>query len=136
MDKTKAHLMYIRSAEAEARDMDKIIKCLYAHAAYPARQDGQSTREPDARVGGGASLIADYKDKAALQWQEVKRLKADAEVMLSRMADRRHASLLRRRYLVGQGWDEIATEMAYSISYVMQMHHDALEALSKLSSKK
>ena len=84
--------------------------------------------------------VADLSNYAA-KWDELERelevermaeaqLYTDILKRVKAVPDEIEREILTRRYLLGQGWEQIATEMGYSYRHITKLHGFALKKLA------
>ena len=64
--------------------------------------------------------LREEKENAVRQYEQV-------QSQIEKMGDETEKELLKRRYLLREGWEEIAVQMCYNYRYVLKIHGRALQ---------
>lgn len=70
-------------------------------------------------------------DKVNKMWDSYIEKKAQASSLIQKEPDEYRRCVLYRYYILGQSWEQIASEMNFSVRWVMQLHGWALLDLEK-----
>ena len=73
--------------------------------------------------------ITDLEDEINADIQELISLKADIMHTIKRVSNRQQRTILEKRYLCFETWEQISVDMSYSIQHTFRLHDKALEAI-------
>lgn len=130
----KEYLWRVRDAERDLRstEMD------YQRARNDVRNLRAIEYDKD-RVG--SSCIGDlsdaivalekYASRVSTKWQKMIALCEEATALIGQVDDWRYREVLKRRYLQGQTWEQIAVSMGYSERQVLRIHGRALRSFGE-----
>lgn len=120
--------------------LDAIINCKQAQIDE-LRTRAESVTvplKPDKIQSGSTGSQEDILVRIVdLEWEvsaEIDKLideKDRAIKLICTLDDARHITLLRRHYVDGATWEQIAVDMVYSWRHVHRLHSDALQALER-----
>ena len=71
--------------------------------------------------------ITDLEDEINADIQELISLKADIMHTIKRVGNRQERTILEKRYLCFETWEQISVDMSYSIQHTFRLHDKALE---------
>lgn len=91
----------------------------------------QSSGTSDA-TGDMVMKITDLKEEIYNKMDAAMTILADTEETINKVTDADMRSVLTRRYVRRQKWEEIATEMYYSLRKVYNIHEAALVAVAEI----
>lgn len=72
---------------------------------------------------------ADYEDRLWKENERLVELMLDIERAIDKISDIKEKEVLRRRYIDGKSWIELADELCYSVQHIQRIHKKALERL-------
>lgn len=70
--------------------------------------------------------IVDLEDEINSDINELISLKADITHMIKRVSNRQERTILEKRYLCFDTWEQISVDMGYSIQHTFRLHDKAL----------
>ena len=73
--------------------------------------------------------ITDLEDEINADIQELIFLKADIMHTIKRVSNRQERTILEKRYLCFETWEQISVDMSYSIQHTFRLHDKALAAI-------
>ena len=85
-----------------------------------------SGQSGDGKIPAAVERIAEQEEKIDARFRELMTLFDEIEGKIAGIEDSRQREILRRRYLGGQKWEEIAREMHYGYQWVCKLHGRAL----------
>ena len=125
----KAFLRQIRTLEREIDELEQVKAGLKASLVSVGGMGGSSSGSPDPdRFGRVFGRIEAVEARIDARIDEKNRVIDRAVELIERVHDSTQRSVLRRRYLLGQKWDEIAREFHYDERTVFRIHGAALKA--------
>lgn len=127
----KEYLMQIYKMDRRIRILQGKVEKLRAGLEYhsPSLESGGGGGSPD-KMPDTLSKIMEYEQHAAqLQAAYVDKY-LEIEKIIRSVKDDRLREVLERRYLLYQKWDQIASEMNYTLRRTYQLHGDALQKIS------
>ena len=86
---------------------------------------------PGDHVGQAAAEIVYLEDMLAEETKLYSGLYREITAAIDNVGDARYREILRRRYVRGEKWEQIAVGMNYSCRRVAQLHRLALRAVEK-----
>ena len=120
------------------RRLDAIIECKQAQIdELRARAENVTVPlKPDKVQSGSTGSQEDILVRIVdLEWEvtaEIDRLideKDRAIKLICTLEDDRHITLLRRHYVDGATWEQIAVDMGYNVRHVYRLHDEATEKI-------
>lgn len=89
---------------------------------------------PGAAVDGeklprAVEQIVEAQDRLQTQINQCGAIRRQVVAAIEQIADPRDHEILRRRYLLGQKWEEISVEMCLEYRWVTRRHHKAIDAM-------
>ena len=75
--------------------------------------------------------IVDLEDEINSDINELISLKADITHMIKRVTNRQERTVLEKRYLCFDTWEQISVEMGYSIQHTFRLHDKALREIDE-----
>lgn len=111
-------------ARRQQRVLEKEIEALRSDAervtpllgALPGGA-GESGRVPRA-----VEAILEAQEQLRAQCDQCAAVRAEVEAAIARVPGQRDQELLRRRYILGQKWENIAVEMVVDLRWIYRMH--------------
>ena len=76
--------------------------------------------------------IVDLEDEINSDINELISLKADITHMIKRVTNRQERTILEKRYLCFDTWEQISVDMGYSIQHTFRLHDKALREIDGL----
>ena len=76
-----------------------------------------------------AARIAEITGELDSKLREYILLRSEIETAIGNLAEPRDRELMRRRYIEGQSWEEIAVAMSYSINHIWRIHGYILQKI-------
>jgi hypothetical protein len=76
-----------------------------------------------------AARIAEITGELDSKLREYIFLRSEIETAIGNLAEPRDRELMRRRYIEGQSWEEIAVAMSYSINHIWRIHGYILQKI-------
>lgn len=73
--------------------------------------------------------IVDLEDEINSDINELISLKADITHMIKRVTNRQERTILEKRYLCFDTWEQISVDMGYSIQHTFRLHDKALREI-------
>lgn len=74
------------------------------------------------RVPRAVEAILEAQEQLRAQCDQCAAVRAEVEAAIARVPGQRDQEILRRRYILGQKWEQIAVEMHYGYQYVCKCH--------------
>ncbi|MCD8087558.1 MAG: hypothetical protein LUE22_03075 [Oscillospiraceae bacterium] len=131
IDETKAYLQRYREAGQQAARLEREIDRWKAQARRLTVSYGTAPPVTGDSVEAAAAHVDELTRELAAQVEALLALRQEIEASISAVEDARHRELLRRRYIDGQTWEQIAGAMHYSTRWVKRMHCSALQEAGK-----
>ena len=131
----KQYLSQIRNLERRIAIKRRDIEDLRSHARSvtgPAGGDAVSASGSGDRVGSTAARIVDLEREIQADIDRYVRLRAEITAVIDRVPDSVYVDILYRRYVHGQSWERIASEMQYDRRWIYRLHGRALHEISLL----
>ena len=75
--------------------------------------------------------IVDLEDEINSDINELISLKADITHMIKRVTNRQERTILEKRYLCFDTWEQISVDMGYSIQHTFRLHDKALREIDE-----
>ncbi len=127
----KEYLSQIRTLdsiiEQKCRELDNLHDIATAIGSFDYSKDRVQTSP------NGEAPYAKTAEKAAELDVEIRALEDERLKIIDsiyRLKDKRYVEILYRHYVDGERFEDIADGMNYNLSYVYEMHNDALEKLT------
>ena len=76
-----------------------------------------------------AAQIAEITDELDRKLREYIFLRSEIETAIGNLAEPRDRELMRRRYIEGQSWEEIAVAMSYTFRHIIRLHGEVLQKI-------
>ena len=76
-----------------------------------------------------ATRIADISEELDSKLREYILLRSEIETVIGGLTDPRDRELMRRRYIEGQSWEEIAVAMSYTFRHIIRLHGEVLQKI-------
>lgn len=108
----------IEQLQAEA---ERVTPCL---TGVPGGGSGQGDKLPKA-----VEKILEEKHRLMKQIVETQSVRREIIAVVDGVKDSKHREILRRRYLLGQRWEEIACAMHMAFRWVTKQHHKAIQEM-------
>ena len=113
-----------RLLEERQRWVDLATRITPTYSDVPV--SGQSG---DGKIPAAVERIAEQEEKIDARFRELMALLDEIEGKIAGIEDGRQREILRRRYLGGQKWEEIAKEMHLDYRWVLRLHGRALQKI-------
>ena len=131
-DKIRWLRRFMATARRQQRVLEKEIealrqRCRARHAVCLARCPAGPVRVAACRAPFEAILEA--QEQLRVQCDQCAAVRAEVEVAIARVPGQCDQEILRRRYVLGQTWEQIAVETFYSYKQVRRRHSRCVEAL-------
>lgn len=114
----------LRLLEERQRWVDLATRITPTYSDVP--KGGQSG---DGKIPAAVERIAEQEEKIDARFRELMALLDEIEGKIAGIEDGRQREILRRRYLGGQKWEEIAKEMHLDYRWVLRLHGRALQKI-------
>lgn len=125
------------------RDAARELKCLeqeYEQAKADILHLKGIAYDGDRVSGGKIGDLSDaieklegYAQRLNGKWNELIALRKEAEERIDDLKDGRYRAILKRRYLCGQSWEQVAVTMGYTYRGVTGLHGKALKAFDEIN---
>lgn len=128
---TKEELKAYRSILQEIRQIREELARLKAGGPLGVRLTGlprgSGTSDPVGRAAVEAAALCELLDARLCR---LFRLRAEIEGAVAALTSRERL-LIRKRYMEGKRWEQIAVEMGYTYQHVLKLHGRALQNMQK-----
>ena len=114
----------LRLIDERQRWVDLATRITPAYSDTP--KGGQSG---DGKIPAAVEKIVEQERKIDARFRELMALLDEIEGKIAGIEDGRQREILRRRYLGGQKWEEIAKEMHLDYRWVLRLHGRALQKI-------
>lgn len=135
MGDPKVILMAVRRIDEEIETLNRARERIREEETYLSATDyGKAVVQSSGDRGSVERVAMASADLDGQLCQAVERLwkaKRRAERLISTLKSPVHRDLLRRRYLLGESWEQIAVGMHYGYRHVTRMHGAAIEELRR-----
>lgn len=74
------------------------------------------------RVPRAVEAILEAQERLRAQCDQCAAVRAEVESAIARVPGQRDQEILRRRYVLGQTWEQIAVEMVIDLRWIYRMH--------------
>ena len=111
----------LRLIDERQRWVDLATRITPAYSDAPAGGSGG-----DGKIPAAVERIIGQEEKIDAKVRELMAVLDDIEGKIAGLEDERQREILRRRYIAGQKWEEIAREMHYGYQWVCKLHGRAL----------
>lgn len=74
------------------------------------------------RVPRAVEAILEAQEQLRAQCNQCAAVRAEVESAIARVPGQRDQEILRRRYILGQKWEQIAVEMVIDLRWIYRMH--------------
>lgn len=74
------------------------------------------------RVPRAVEAILEAQEQLRAQCDQCAAVRAEVESAIARVPGQRDQEILRRRYILGQKWEQIAVEMVIDLRWIYRMH--------------
>ncbi|HJB41109.1 MAG TPA: hypothetical protein H9945_01255 [Candidatus Gemmiger avicola] len=74
------------------------------------------------RVPRAVEAILEAQEQLRAQCDQCAAVRAEVEAAIARVPGQRDQEILRRRYILGQKWEQIAVEMVIDLRWIYRMH--------------
>ena len=81
------------------------------------------------RVPRAVEAILEAQEQLRAQCDQCAAVRAEVEAAIARVPGQRDQEILRRRYILGQKWENIAVEMHLEYRWVTRTHHKTVERM-------
>ena len=112
-----------RQADLLLKKSELLRKSLYGHG----RSDTPCRSANSDGFSRTIAKVVDYEKKADELVRKLVNVRLEIEIAVAKVPDSRQREVLERRYLLYQGWNEIAEIMGYSQRQVFRIHREALQ---------
>ncbi|MCM1334275.1 MAG: hypothetical protein NC084_12055 [Bacteroides sp.] len=129
----KEYLSRYREIVREIKEKTEEIEYLEAIAekVAPSSTRGGGGVISD-KVGRGAARLIDLRCELDDRIVRLMTMRQEIEAAIARSGDARDRLILRKRYIAGETWEEIAKELEITTVHVWRLHKRALEAAEKV----
>ncbi len=128
MDKRtlKSYLSLCREIEILRQERAELLNGGLGAANNDGLPHGSGVSNPTADMAAGAASIA---AELSQKLNECIDLRLQIEQAVNALNEPRERELMRRRYIEGQRWEQVAYEMNYSIDHIWRLHGRILEKI-------
>lgn len=131
--KAKDYLSKIGRCDDRINAMLEEVDNLYAMATKitpTLKQDVVSGGGNQDKIGDAVSRIVDLKAEINRRIDYYVDLKREANALLDQVENHLHYIVLYRRYMLGESFEQIASEINYTVRWTCSLHGRALEAFA------
>ena len=114
----------LRLIDERQRWVDLATRITPAYSDTP--KGGQSG---DGKIPAAVERIIEQEEKIDARFRELMAVLDEIEGKIAGIEDGRQREILRRRYIAGQKWEEIAKEMHLDYRWVLRLHGRALQKI-------
>ena len=125
----KDYLWRLRNAEREIKRLEEEYNQVRAEIESVRGMNYTPDRVTNARVIDLSAAIVKlekYAERVNAKWDELIDLRNEAVQTIERLRSWRDQEILKRRYIHGQSWEQIAVVLSYDYRYVLKLHGVAL----------
>ena len=122
----KAYLALYQKSAIQTAEIEMHLADLKAEAQRLKDHEGNSVALDSATI-----RYIDACDAAGIQLDKLKALRDDIKKMIDKIDDQKLHSVLYRRYILGQKWEEVAVSMRLDYRWITRLHGRALQNLIK-----
>jgi DNA-directed RNA polymerase specialized sigma subunit len=126
----KAYLMQYRESLERADEIEQHLHELKAEAIRLKDHEGRSVA-----LDGAVQKYVDACNNSEAELNRLAALRAEIIGTIDAVKDDRLRNILRRRYILGQKWEQIAVSLMLEYRWVLRLHGRALTEVSKTISK-
>lgn len=107
---------------------------IYSIKSPPLKEQVQTSHQSD--IGELVERVELTEEKYIDAWNKLLDMREVAEDIIGRLDDPVQQAIMLRRYISCQEWEDIATEMEYSVSHIYTLHGQALILLERMPAVK
>jgi hypothetical protein len=128
MDKQtlKGYRALCREIELLAAEKENLLSGSLGAVKITGMPKGYGISNPTSET---AARIAEITGELDSKLREYIFLRSEIETAIGNLAEPRDRELMRRRYIEGQSWEEIAVAMSYSINHIWRIHGYILQKI-------
>lgn len=94
----------------------------------PNPESGGGSHPASDKLGAQVARLIDAEDAAADEIAALRKTLAEVESVIASVPDATYRTLLYRRYILGETWEQVAVSMHYSWRQIIRLHGTALLA--------
>lgn len=131
----KEYLNRIGRCDAHINSKIAEVEALYAMVTRitPAmKQDVVSGGGSEDKMGNAVARIVDLKEEINREIDTYVDMKREASMLLDKLENPLHYKVLHKRYILGETFEQIATEIRYTYRWVQKLHGRALQKFQKV----
>lgn len=136
--RAKTYLQQLEHCDARINAMQEKIDNLYEQVTKitpTLKQDVVTCGGNQDKVGDAVAKIVDLRNEINRQIDYYVDLQREANALLNRLTDNVHYTILYRRYMLYETYEQIAAEIGYGERWTKSLHGDALIAFADLLSE-
>lgn len=128
MDKQtlKGYRALCREIELLAAEKENLLSGCIGAVNITGMPKGYRMSNPTSET---AARIAEITGELDSKLRKYIFLRSEIETAIGNLAEPRDRELMRRRYIEGQSWEEIAVAMSYSINHIWRIHGYILQKI-------
>ena len=132
----KEYLRRIRDAESDLRSAEMDYQRARDDVMNLKAIEYDKDKVSNSHIGDLSDAIATlerYAERVNAKWDELIALRKEAEERIDKLKDGRYRAVLKRRYLQGQSFEEIAVGLCFDYRWIKRLHGRALTEFQKLT---
>ena len=124
-----AYQMLVKRREALGRELERLREATVSATAYLSPTGAVKTHNPSANENA-ILRVMDGEQKLVETMEHIGEALAVRLVLIERLTDERHKTVLTLRYINGLGWEQIGYDVHYERTQLFAIHTAALEAFA------
>ena len=132
----RAYLWRVRDAERELKLLEQEYEQAKADILHLKAIQYDADKVSGGKIGDLSDAIAvleGYAERVNAKWDELIALRKEAEERIDKLKDGRYRAVLKRRYLQGRSFEEIAVGLCFDYRWIKRLHGRALTEFQKLT---
>lgn len=126
----RAYLWRVRDAERELKLLEQEYEQAKANILHLKAIQYDADKVSGGKIGDLSDAIVvleGYAERVNAQWDKLVALRNEAGTLIEQIADGRYREVLKRRYIWGESWEQVAVSMGYTYRNVLGLHGKALQ---------
>ena len=129
----RAYLWRVRDAERELKLLEQEYEQAKANILHLKAIQYDADKVSGGKIGDLSDAIVvleGYAERVNAQWDKLVALRNEAGTLIEQIADGRYREVLKRRYIWGESWEQVAVSMGYTYRNVLGLHGKALQSFA------
>lgn len=118
-----------KQINSKVKKAEMLRASLYGKGVNYENNGGSSPNSSGDALGRAVAKVVDYESEANEMINQLVELRLEIETVISELTDESERTVLEKRYLFFESWEQIAIDMGYSLRMIYYLNKKALKKI-------